>query len=57
MNFDFIEEDPVLSRGDAITILNTPNEQLDELMDRAKNLRYKYKILCVFSHLYPVVRQ
>ena len=51
MNFDFIEEDPVLSREDAIAILNTPDEQLDELMDRAKNLRYKYKGNRVSIHL------
>ena len=51
MNFDLIEEDPVLSREDAIAILNTPDEQLDELMERAKKLRYKYKGNRVSIHL------
>lgn len=36
-------EDPVLSRNDAIEILNTPDEQLDELIARAEVLRRKYK--------------
>ena len=51
MNFDLIEEDPVLSREDAIAILNTSDEQLDELMEHAKKLRYKYKGNRVSIHL------
>ena len=35
--------DPVLSREDAIAILNTPDEELDALIDCAKSLRYRYK--------------
>ena len=37
------ETDPVLSREDAIAILNTPDDQLQDLVDRAAALRYKYK--------------
>ena len=36
------EADPVLSREDAIAILNTPDDQLQELIDRASALRHKY---------------
>ena len=44
MNSEFYEKDaPVLSRKDAIAILNTPDEELDALIDRAKRLRYQYK--------------
>ena len=35
------ETDPVLSREDAIAILNTPDDQLQDLVDRAAALRYK----------------
>ena len=41
MNSEFYEEVPVLSREEAIAILNTPNDELNTLIDRAKNLRYK----------------
>ena len=44
MNSEFYEKEvPVLSREDAIAILNTPDEELDALIDRAKSLRYRYK--------------
>ena len=44
MNSEFYEKEvPVLSREDAIAILNTPDEELDTLIDRAKSLRYRYK--------------
>lgn len=36
-------EEPVLSRQEAIEILNTPDERLDELIARAEKLRRKYK--------------
>ena len=40
MNSELYEKDaPVLSREDAIAVLNTPNEELDALIDRAKSLR------------------
>ena len=43
MNSEFYEKEvPVLSREDAIAILNTPDEELDVLIDRAKSLRYQY---------------
>ena len=35
--------DPVLSREDAIAILNTPDEELDQLIAQAEKLRRKYK--------------
>ena len=35
--------DPQLSREEAIEILNTPDENLDELIARAEKLRRKYK--------------
>lgn len=41
MNSEFYEEVPGLSREEAIAILNTPNDELGTLIDRAKNLRYK----------------
>ena len=41
MNSEFYEEVPVLSREEAIAILNTPNDELNTLIDHAKNLRYK----------------
>ena len=38
MNSEFYEKEvPVLSREDAIAILNTPDEDLDVLIDRAKS--------------------
>lgn len=37
------DTDPVLTREDAIAILNTPDDQLDELIARAEKLRRKYK--------------
>ena len=36
-------ENPYLTREDALAILNTPDEQLDELIARAEKLRRKYK--------------
>ena len=42
MNSEFYEEVPVLSREEAIAILNTPNNELNTLIDRAKNLRYNH---------------
>ena len=40
MNSEFYEEVPVLSREEAIAILNTPNDELNTLIDHAKNLRH-----------------
>ena len=37
------KEAPSLSRDEAIAILDTPNEELEALIDRASSLRYKYK--------------
>ena len=52
MNSELYEKDaPVLSREDAIAVLNTPNEELDALIDRAKSLRYKYKGNRVSIHI------
>ena len=45
------ETDPVLTREDAIAILNTPDDQLPELIDRASALRYKYKGNRVSIHI------
>ena len=36
-------ENPYLTREDALAILNTPDDQLDELIARAEKLRRKYK--------------
>ena len=36
-------EDPIITREEAIGILNTPDDQLDELVARAGVLREKYK--------------
>lgn len=44
MNSKFYEEVPVLSREEAIAIFNTPNDELNTLIDRAKNLRYKRRL-------------
>ena len=35
-------EDPILTREEAIEILNTPDDQLDALIERAGILRKKY---------------
>ena len=43
--------DPTLSREDAIAILNTPDDALQELIDRASALRYKYKGNRVSIHI------
>ena len=52
MNSEFYEtETPALSREDAIAILNTPDEELDALIDRAKSLRYQYKGNRVSIHI------
>ena len=52
MNSELYEKEaPVLSREDAIAILNTPNEEIDALIDRAKSLRYKYKGNRVSIHI------
>ena len=45
------EADPVLSREDALAILNTPDDQLQELIDRASALRHKYKGNRVSIHI------
>ena len=37
------ENAPVLSREEALSILNTPDDQLDDLIARAEKLRRKYK--------------
>lgn len=44
-------DDPVISREEAIAILNTPDEQLDELIARAEKLRRKYKGNHVSIHI------
>lgn len=44
-------ENPVISREEAIQILNTPDEQLDELIARAEKLRRKYKGNHVSIHI------
>ena len=52
MNSELYEKDaPALSREDAIAILNTPDEELDALIDRAKSLRYQYKGNRVSIHI------
>ena len=43
--------DPQLSRKEAIEILNTPDEKLDELIARAEKLRRKYKGNHVSIHI------
>ena len=43
--------DPVLSREDAIAILNTPDEELDQLIAQAEKLRRKYKGNHVSIHI------
>ncbi|MDO5391648.1 MAG: biotin synthase BioB [Eubacteriales bacterium] len=44
-------ENPVISREEAIQILNTPDEQLNELIARAEKLRRKYKGNHVSIHI------
>lgn len=43
--------DPTISREEAIGILNTPDDQLDELVARAGELREKYKGKHVGIHI------
>lgn len=43
--------DSVLSREDAIAILNTPDEELDQLIAQAEKLRRKYKGNHVSIHI------
>ena len=43
--------DPVLSREEAIAILNTPDEKLDQLIAQAEKLRRKYKGNHVSIHI------
>lgn len=45
------ENDPVLSREEALSILNTPDDQLDDLIARAEKLRRKYKGNHVSIHI------
>ena len=52
MNSEFYEtETPALSREDAIAILNTPDEELDQLIAQAEKLRRKYKGNHVSIHI------
>ena len=44
-------QDPLLSRQDAMDILNTPDQELDSLIQFAGNLRRKYKGRQVGIHL------
>ena len=45
------KEAPSLSRDEAIAILDTPDEELKALIDRASSLRYKYKGNRVSIHI------
>jgi len=45
------KEAPSLSRDEAIAILDTPDEELESLIDRASSLRYKYKGNRVSIHI------
>ena len=45
------KEAPSLSRDEAIAILDTPDEKLEALIDRASSLRYKYKGNRVSIHI------
>ena len=49
-------EDPILTREEAIEILNTPDDQLDMLIERAGILRKKYKGNRVSIHILTNVR-
>ena len=52
MNLNFYDQDdPILSREDAIAILDTPDEKLDDLIARAEGLRRKYKGNRVSIHI------
>ena len=52
MNPNFYDQDdPILSREDAIAILDTPDEKLDDLIARAEGLRRKYKGNRVSIHI------
>ena len=52
MNPNFYnQDDPLLSREDAITILNTPDDKLNDLIARAEGLRRKYKGNRVSIHI------
>ena len=44
-------EDPIITREEAIGILNTPDDQLDELVARSGELREKYKGKHVGIHI------
>ena len=46
-----MNSEPNLTREEAIAILNTPDEQLNELIERAGALRKKYKGNHVSIHL------
>lgn len=48
--------DPVISRAEAVGILNTPDDQLEELIGRAEALRRKYKGNHVSVHILTNVR-
>ena len=45
------KEAPSLSRDEAMAILDTPDEELEALIDRASSLRYKYKGNRVSIHI------
>lgn len=52
MNQNFYnQDDPILSREDAIAILNTPDDKLNDLIARAEGLRRKYKGNRVSIHI------
>ena len=52
MNPNFYDQDdPILFREDAIAILDTPDEKLDDLIARAEGLRRKYKGNRVSIHI------
>ncbi len=48
--------DPVISREEALRILDTPDDQLEELIARAEELRRKYKGNHVSVHILTNVR-
>ena len=51
------KEAPSLSRDEAIAILDTPDEELEALIDRASSLRYKYKGNRVSIHILTNARK
>ena len=58
MNPNFYDQDdPILSREDAIAILDTPDEKLDDLIARAEGLRRKYKGNRVSIHILTNARR